>query len=199
MIWNEEAAYVDFKTVYNNLCAELGVSCINYWSCQHLAPYITYILKYLNKKIVTLDSKEILDKLEIIFQTFDHGADLIVHEKVLDLAGEVGVLDQGADDVVKYNQDRFVFCWSNILSSLIERLKPQYYDLLNPAEPNTCPCSCTQGETYKDWEAYTSGVWPEDEESSYYNFSSYRSWRTSSDVPECLCSGRIKTDNEGSY
>lgn len=196
MKWDKETGFVEFKTSYRSFRNSLGLSEVDYRTRLELAPYITRIFQFLNKEMILLgDKATIKDKLERIFKIFEEGSDKIVDEKALELAKELELTDKTVDDEVKYNQDRFVFCWTNIMSTLCERLRLQYFDILHPRPSDgECPCHCGKGQTQKDWENWTSGIWPEDEEASRYvgGLSGQPSWRPSANISECLCGGRIK-------
>lgn len=173
MKWNSEEGYVQYKTVLNDLMSRLGLGAVDYHVRPELAPYITKILTYLDKELILLgDDAEILEKLNRIFDIFDYGADLIVDLNAETLAIEVGcegaagnVEETDDPDYVEYYSDRFIFSWTNVLSCLVTRLKLMYSGLLAETVSQGCYCCCgSKGETWKDWEAWSSGVYPEDEE-----------------------------------
>lgn len=123
-------------------------------------------------------------------------------ESSYDETGEGDVLDDDEPDtsedtevgegIVPYDQDRFVFSWSNVMSSLVTRLKIQYASLLYEPVQQGCPCCCGKGESWKDWEGYTSGVYPEDEEYSNYSFAETSNhWKTTASQRECGCGYRV--------
>lgn len=192
MKWNDEEGYVAYKTSLQSLKSLLGVSEVDYTLRCELAPYITYILQYLVKKLVLLgEDVGMKQRLQEVFDTFDMGASKIVSGGAFDLAWELGIT--GGDVYVEgseipYDQDRFVFAWSNVLTALVVRLKLQYASLLYQNPSNDCPCQdCSPGQGTKDFEDWRSGVYPEDEEYSYYNWNESNSpgWRTSVSYPEC--------------
>jgi hypothetical protein len=169
MKWNSEEGYYDYTMALDTLEETLGIGTVDFLVRSELAPYLTKILQYINKNIIKevgLDA-ETLDKINVVQDLFDEGADLICTERALILAEKVDVLDESEDDETKYDQDRFVFCWSNVLSSLLTRLKIMYSSLLTEEEDYDCPCCCHKGQTWEDWEDYTSKVWPEDENYDY--------------------------------
>ena len=197
MKWNNSEGYVEYKQALEFVENSLQINELNFVIRPALAPYMTRILQYLVKRLIILgDDSDILEKLQEIFDTFDYGADKIVDLNAEDLADEVGVLDVDEEDEVKYEQDRFVFSWSNLMTSLVERLKLQYASLLYQAPEQGCSCSCGNGETWKDFEAYTSGIWPEDEEYSTYDFGGVRTSPYTS-TSGCACGGqRLKSNYE---
>lgn len=191
MKWNDKRGYLTYQSALQSLKAQLGISNIDYTLRCELAPYITYILDYLNKRIILLGSTDLKIKLQEIFDIFELGTDKIVSGAVLDLVWELGI-DTGDiyvdDEEIPYNQDRFVFSWSNIMTALVVRLKFQYAALLAQPESNECPCSngCGHGQSTSDFESWQSGVYPEDEEYSYYAYNDTASlWRTDAEYPEC--------------
>lgn len=174
MKWDSSEGYVEYKQALNFLDTTLEIKNLNYVLRTELAPYMTRIIQYVNKKLITLgDDAEMTDKLQLVFDTFDYGAELIIGYKADTLAGEVNVLDTGTevDGDTMYSKDRFIFSWTNFMTSLVERLRTQYASLLYQAPSQGCSCSCANGETWKDFEAYSSGVNPEDEEYSTYDFT----------------------------
>ena len=191
MKWNDKRGYLTYQTALQSLKAQLGVSNIDYTLRCELAPYITYILDYLNKRIILLGTVNLKTKLQEIFDIFELGTDKIISGGVLDLVWELG-MDTGDiyvdDEEIPYNQDRFIFSWSNIMTALVVRLKFQYASLLNQPESNECLCSngCSHGQSTSDFESWQSGVYPEDEEYSYYAYNDTVSlWRTDAEYPEC--------------
>ncbi len=110
---------------------------------------------------------------------------------------EGDVLDDGDEDegqtawegTTPYVGDRFVYSWANILGTLVTRLKIQYASLLYEPETQGCPCCCgyTAGNTQKDIESWTSGVYPEDEE---YSTAPTQTATTVMSRNECGCNYR---------
>lgn len=197
MKWNNEDGYVIYKQSLQAIKSFLGISQIDYVMRCELAPYITYILNYLSKRLILLgDDSDIKLYIQEIFNIHDWGADKIINNSVRDMLMEIGI-DEGdiyvEDKEIPYNQDRFVFTWSNILTALVVRLKFQYSSLLAQPIDTDCPCNdCTKGQTVTDFENWQSGIYPEDESYSWYNYSeSVSSWRVNNDTPECTnCSRR---------
>lgn len=233
MKWNSKEGYVEYKAALDGVMNSLGLGAVDFTVRSELAPYLTGILRYLNKKLILLGSDDILEKLQEIFNIFDYGADLIVADEGLQLAKEVGiwiegeeinpssgddenedgeegeVLDDGDEDeeeenendettedfdLIPYDQDRFIFSWTNVMSCLVTRLKLQYSSLLTEPTIQGCGCCCGKGETWQDWESYSSGVWPEDEEYGTYDYgTTTTSWRVTSGIPQCGCSYRTSS------
>lgn len=190
MKWNNETGYIDYKSSLQSILTLLNISQIDYYleKCE-LIPYITYILKYINKRLLLLNTEDIRILIQEVFDIHDKGADDIILGCTRNLIREIGI-DEGdvwvENEEIPYNQDRFIYSWSNVLTALVTRLKLQYSYLLNQPISNDCPCECEPGQDTKDFENWTSGVYPEDESYSYYNYSDKNTgWRIGNDIPEC--------------
>ena len=198
MIWKNKEGFRDYSISLSSLKKLLGIEMVDYEVRPELAPYLVYIIKHLNNLLVDAgESASTIDKLKVIFDEHERGADLIVGLKGINLAKEIGIETDNTwgsvnDFFVPYEEDRFVFCWTDVMSSLITRLKIQYAHLLvDPViQGCKCTCGCGTGETTKDWEKYTSGVWPEDEKYSNLDYGTTSSWRLGNDKPECTCCSR---------
>ena len=195
MIWDNKKGYQEYKESLGNIKNSLGLTNDDSWFLinQDLAPYITSILKWISGKLIEQgENADIKDKLGLIFDLFEDGSEKIIALEGKSLAEEIGIetekLSPDDPNYLTYEQDRFIFSWTNILSSLVEHLKLQYASILQDPITQGCPCSCGKGETIKDWESYTSGIYPEDEEYSEYGLRGVPS--TTSPIPECTCAYR---------
>jgi hypothetical protein len=214
--WNADEGYLQYKVALSDLMKRLGLGAVDYHVRPELAPYITKILEFVDKKLVLLgDDADILEKLNTIFELFDYGADLIVALQADTLATEVGVYDEEIPteeetlddqddteeeesneeegDYIIYSRDRFIFSWTNVMSCLVTRLKLMYAGLLVEPVSQGCACCCgSTGETYKDWEAWSSGIYPQDEE---YDINDYQLGTTQnygiSKGSQCTCGYRL--------
>ena len=190
MIWKSKEGFRDYNISLSSLKKLLGIEMVDYEVRPELAPYLVYIIKHLNNLLVDAgESAGIIDKLKVIFDEQERGADMIVNLNGIKLAKEIGIETDNTwgsvnDFFVPYEEDIFVFCWSNVMSSLITRLKIQYAHLLVDPIVQGCKCTCGTGETIKDWEKYTSGVWPEDEKYSNLDYGTTSSWRLGNDKSE---------------
>ena len=193
MKWNDKTGYITYKVALQNIKSYLGLSEIDYFMRCELAPYITYILDYISNRLVLLsEDSGIKEYIQEVFTIREEGESKIIYGAVDDLRSEVGI-DPGEIYVdgceIPYVEDRFIYSWSNIMTALLVRIKFQYASLFAQDPNNDCPCgdSCYPGQTVKDFESWTSGVYPEDEEHSYYNYEDATStgWRVNNDVPEC--------------
>lgn len=193
MKWNDKTGYITYKVALQNIKSYLGISEIDYFMRCELAPYITYILDYISKRLVLLsEDSGIKEYIQEVFTIREEGESKIIYGAVDELRSEVGI-DNGEiyveDSEIPYVEDRFIYSWSNIMTALLVRIKFQYAGLLAQDPNNDCPCgdTCYPGQTIKDFESWTSGVYPEDEEYSYYNYKDVTStdWRVNNDIPEC--------------
>ena len=198
MIWNIEEGYLKYKASLDNLKQRLGIGAVDYEVRPELAPYITEILGYLDMRLIQLgDDAEIIDKLNEIFDIFSYGADLIVGLEANTLAEEIGIdiseENSEHEDYIPYYSDRFIFAWTNVLSCLVTRLKLTYAGLLTETVSQGCPCCCgSEGETWKDWESWSSGIYPEDEEYGVYNLGTTQTYRAGGkNGNSCNCGYRL--------
>lgn len=194
MKWNPTDGYVQYSEATYSIKKRLGLGILDHEVRPELAPYVTQTYKYLVENLVELgEDADMLEKLKKIFDIFSMGSDLIVANRALDLGKliNLSVTDEPGDEVL-YNQERFIFSWSNVMSCLVTRLKIIYANLLEDPVLQGCPCLCGRGETFKDWEKYTSGVYQDDEEYSNYKYNTTSTWRPNSKYPECGCGYRIK-------
>lgn len=195
MIWDNTKGYQEYKESLEYIKNSLGLTNDDSWFLinRELAPYITSILKWISGKLIELgENTDIKEKLGLVFDLFEDGSEKIIALEGKSLAEEIGIetekLSSDDSNYLTYEQDRFIFSWTNILSSLVEHLKLQYASVLRDSITQGCSCSCGRGETIKDWESYTSGVYPEDEEYSEYGLRGVPS--TTSPIPECTCAYR---------
>ena len=193
MKWNDKSGFITYKIALQNIKSYLGISEIDYFMRYELAPYITYILDYISKRLVLLsEDSGIKEYIQEVFTIREEGESKIIYGAVDDLRRELGI-DPGEiyvdGEEIPYIEDRFIYSWSNVMTALLVRIKFQYAGLLAQDPNNECPCgdTCYPGQTIKDFESWTSGVYPEDEEYSYYNYKDATStdWRVNNDIPEC--------------
>lgn len=168
MTWNNQECYTLYTQYLEYLKSSLGISQVDYYMGRsELLPYYTQITKYLNERLIILGTDDIKTKIIEILNIFDHGAELICNCGTLDLAREVGISSGDPE----YMCCRFVFSWTNALSTLCLRLKFQYAYLFEPEyDPFCCRCGAI-GETYEDYESWTSGVYPNDESYDRTNYT----------------------------
>lgn len=193
MKWNDKTGYIIYKTSLQNIKSLLGISQIDYSYRCELIPYITYILDYINKRLVFIpDDSDITVYINEIIDIKNHGEDKILYQAVDELRSELGI-DPGEiyvdNSEIPYDENRFVYSWSNVITSLLVRIKYQYQYLFTQNKDTDCQCGdeCSPGQSVKDFETWTSKVYPEDEEYNYYNYTDSTStgWRVGNDNPEC--------------
>lgn len=187
MKWNNEKGYLTFQSSYNNLKVFLGISTIDLVESCEFIPYYTYILKHLSDRLILLIDTDMKSRIQEVFDIFELGVEKIAACATLDLAWDLDI--ETSDFYIEgreipYNQEHLVFAWTSLYTSLCTRLKLQYSHLLY--QSNNDICGCVAGETTKDFESWTSGVYPEDEEYPNYSIASKNtSWRTGVDNVEC--------------
>lgn len=185
MKWNKKSGYLDRISAETTLKNFLGLRTLDYYVDKEVRidivdkkdetlikneeifiPYYTYIMKYLNEKLILLGDTDIKSRVEKIFKIFELGAEKIAHKATLDLVRAVGIeTDNLVEDEnnILYDQDRFVFAWSSFMTFLYLRLKLQYASLFKEEYDGEC-CRCgAKGQTESDYESWTSKVYPEDE------------------------------------
>lgn len=194
MKWNKSSGYVERLSAETTLKNFLGINTLDYYVDKAgeneeslFIPYYTYIMKYLNEKFIILGETDIKLKIKEFERIFINGNEKIAANATLDVVRAVGIEthsefeDERIHDVVIdedniiYNQDRFVFAWTNLMTSLWMRLKFQYANLFIEEYDGDC-CKCgAKGQTENDYESWCSGVFPEDE---LYNRGYYESERS---------------------
>lgn len=187
MKWNNESGFLTFQTSITSLKNLLGITNLVLVDRSELAPYYTYILKFLNEKLILLGDVSKSERIKEVFSIFEYGADKIILNATLDLAWELGIdtadyYREGTD--IPYNQEYLVFSWSNLMTELCTILR-LYYPLQVQGEDSTnCSCSCSSGITTEELESWSSGVYPDD--CTYTGQTSTNSfWRSSAETAEC--------------
>lgn len=181
MVWDLDECYIKYQQVSDYLKNALGISQLDLdLERKVLLPYQTQIIEYLNKRLIALGSDNIKVKVQEIFDIFSWGADLICSKGAVELAWQVGIGTESEN----YDQDRFVFSWADLMSTLRLRLKLQYAYLFaqDTAECEDCCCCGKPGDTTADYESWTSGVYPEDEVYDRTNYGRVTTaWEVSKD------------------
>lgn len=178
MVWNYDECFILYTQNSKYLLDSLGISQFDfYMNLPQMLPYQVQIINYLNNRLILLGIDDIKAKIEEILRIFRYGAELICNKGTLDLAYDVNI--DTSNEL--YDQDIFVFTWSNALTSLCMRLKFQYANLFVEDQNWDC-CTCLpKGQTVKDYESWTSGIYPEDEEYDRSNYiRSNSAWSTTS-------------------
>jgi hypothetical protein len=182
MLWDTEECYLKYVQVSDFLKGILGISQLDIdLDRKVLLPYQTQIIDYLNTRLIKLGTDDIKAKLNEVFDIFSWGADLICSEAAIELGRQIGI---GTENEL-YDQDRFVFSWTDLMSTLRLRLKLQYAYLFASEDSgldDNCCCCHTAGETTADYESWQSGVNPNDEVYDRTNYDRVNSsWKVSKD------------------
>lgn len=298
MIWNNSNGFFMYQKAAEILYTYLGINTVDIYKRDQLKPYVSFIVNYIADQLLIMgNNSEMKDRVQMIFDTFDMGADLIINEKADELATLIGMdispidvtpiyppvnppedtpeeelpeeddnntgestgekvvggliingpdttddtiinlenteeneentpetpdndntgeeeggeneEEEGGEDnenenenvtpiipdtnekgEVRYIRDRFIFSWTNILTALTIRLKFTYPHFFVDEYNGEC-CTCTsKGQTTKDYDTWTSGVYPEDEMYDrtllYRNRSAWGTSKTIADV-DCGC------------
>ena len=131
MIWNAEEGYTRYKVSLDNLKTRLKIGAVDYEVRPELAPYITEILEYLDKRLIALgDDADIIEKLNEIFDIFSYGADLIVGLESNVLAEEVGMdISENNASFVKVDEENYYYEISKeqVISYLKARMNKYQY------------------------------------------------------------------------
>ena len=161
MIW-DDSYFIKHEQAESWLKQKLGLTQLDYWSERAvLIPYYYYIINYLDIQLTNLGTDDIKELVEEVLRIFEWGGDLIIAHQTHDLAEYVGFFD--GESNMEFDQEYFVFCWADFMSTLRLRLKFQY-GYLFAQEPDGECCVCgARGQTETDYESWESGVYPEDE------------------------------------
>ena len=182
MLWDSDECYLKFVQVSDFLKGMLGISQLDIdLDRKVLLPYQTQIIDYLNMRLIKLGTENIKARIDEVFDAFSWGADLICSEAAIELGRQVGI---GTENE-QYDQDRFVFSWADLMSTLRLRLKLQYAYLFASDDSgldDNCCCCHSAGETVADYESWQSGVNPNDEVYDRTNYDRVNSsWKVSKD------------------
>ena len=202
MIWNTTDCNIIFAQILSYLLSTLGLTQLDIYKIEKetttenegeevvnrdalLLPYHTVIVQYLNEQLIALDTDDIKTKVQKILDIFDWGADLICTTRAEELGNCIGIDTQSEN----YDQDRFVFAWTNLMTSLCIRLKLQYLYLFDQdVSTDCCNCNKSKGQTQEDYESWSSGVYPNDETYDRTNYTRTGSaWGLTNPPTPCEC------------
>lgn len=182
MQWNEQETYIKYKSSLTSIRNILGIGIPDIYMRPELAYYITMIYSYINKRLIMLgENQELKTYIQEVFDIFLEGADRIVMCDALGLAVECGI--DTSEEVEEsdcwtsapYCQDRFVFCWSNILTTLYIILSNTYASLLAQEQEDCCCCGgnncCRVVNPCNELDGWSSGIYPEDENKEWNSFT----------------------------
>lgn len=179
MTWDLEQCYFEYQESITYLLKTLGLTQLDHTKNREvLYPYYNQELRYLNRELMINTEDNIKAKIQKVYEVADNGSTMICTSRARDWAEEIGVETESEN----YDQDRFVFSWADLLSTLILRLKFQYAHLFAQEYDDDCGCSCGRGDTIEKYESWVSGVYPEDYEYDRTNYlRTNTNWGTSED------------------
>lgn len=174
MKWNKLNGKVRFKEAESMLKHYLEINNYDFFDINNelLLPYLTVIMEHLNKKIALAggDDLSITDRVRLIYKIFDYGTKKILTKSTLGLVYEleISTKEDASPDNIAYDQDLFIFVWSNFLSSLCIRLKFLYSVAFQnerlEKEEELRQVKYPKGDTWEDYESWRTDIYPEDEE-----------------------------------
>lgn len=113
---------------------------------------VVKILEYLVRRILRLgDTVGTLDKVSEVLEVYEEGCDLLLGSQEDDLSKILGL---------ESPSKTFVFTWTSVMTGIVTQLR-MTYPQRSPQVP--WDCGCPPGDTWKDWETYSPGVYLEDE------------------------------------
>lgn len=133
-----------------------------------LYPYYNAILSHVNGKLansVASGKDEIKSLVQVVFDEFSHGADLICDLKTSELAVEV---ENIYNNLEGYSDERMAFSWGHVMTALCVILRLMYGYLFENEECDCCNCittekkCCCQNST-AEYESWVSNVYAEDD------------------------------------
>lgn len=176
MIWEpSEVVYVEYQEALSYFLRALGLTQLDHRKNREvLYPYYLQYIKYMNWVFINETEDNIKAKIEKVLEISDLGSTYICTKEpedsnsdlTLDWAQRIGV----EVDSDHFDKDRFVFSWSDFMSTLCLRLKFQYAHLFAQEVDDSCGCKCGKGQTEEDYESWVSGVYPQDEEYDRTNY-----------------------------
>jgi len=165
--------YETYTNLVELLQTRLGINTIDWQEYPELEDDLINILTYVNNELSKLGSSaKMKDKLDKVFEIQEYGTKLIIEHKAQHSSTGVAIgareayywiMPEGTAEPTEYKLAKFVFCWADFFGSLCTRLRITYASLYYQPQEQGCPCPCGHGEHQSDWENYTSGVWPTDE------------------------------------
>lgn len=181
MKWNSKDGYFRYQTALRSFESLLGLGAIDWDITCELAPYATQILEYLNRQLIPQDTLK--SRVMEVIDMWNEGRDDIVFDRCQNLLYKMNIDDGDYyldDEEIPYRQDRFVLCWTNMMTALIVRLKFQYQQIFQEPELD---CHLCGQISESDFSKFT---YPDlDVELGLPNGD--MGWRTglSDDTPEC--------------
>ena len=173
MKWDKMRGKVRFKTAEELIKTLLEINIFDFYDINNekLLPYLTIIIEYLNKRLLLIGGTKasMIKRLQELDRIFKYGTNKILNDSVLDLVYEmeISVKEDVTPDYVPFNNDLFIFTWTNFLSSLCVRTKFIYNQLLTDydkeLEEMKHQPKFPKGDTVFEIESWRSDVFPDDE------------------------------------
>lgn len=191
MKWNSIDGFREYEIAKDGLNSKLGIREIPHIDRCELIPYITYIYRYLHTSLVDLGpNSDLKTRIVKILDINTTGLDLIISHATLNLARRIGIsssTDYIEDEEIPYDQERLVYCWGHVLTTIIYMLRLQYpqYFLPPKDEPGDCHCKKCHGQDTADYESWTSGVYPVEEAVETDLGILTKPWRVVTKYPGC--------------
>lgn len=190
MKWNSIDGFREYEIAKDGLNSKLGLRGIPHLDRCELIPYITYIYRYLHTSLIDLGpNSDLKTRIVKILDINTTGIDLIINHSTLDLVRRLGIsnsTDYIEDEEIPYDQERFVYCWGHVLTTITYMLRLQYPQFFLPPRDNLdCHCKKCHGQDASDYESWTSGVYPSEEEVDTDLGILTKPWRMVTKDPGC--------------
>lgn len=196
MIWEYSKCQAEYTEVVEYFKNSLGLYALDH-DLDHkvLLPYYTAIIKWTNAKLIAEATEDMRAKVSLILDLYTYVADQVCLGPVIGVEDPITGAQELAKEILgeniledeNYDQDRFIFCLGDFFSSLRLRLKFQYIHFFEQEVSGDC-CTCgAKGQDEDDYESWTSGSYPNDEEYDRANYMKPNSaWKVSKDrVCDC--------------
>ena len=175
MKWSKLEAKSRFKQAESMLKHYLEIKTYDFYDINNptLIPYLTVLMEYLNKRLSLAggDDLSIADRVREIYKIFDYGTEKIITKSTKNLVYEMEISTKSdiTPDNIPFDQELFIFVWTNFMSSLCIRLKFLYSIVFQKEreekeeELNNLG-KLPKGENWDDFESWRTDVYPDDEE-----------------------------------
>ena len=148
--------YIKYLGYRDNLRTLLELGDVTDYDVREVTSEIlTKVMGYLTSELLSLDTTDLKEKIEKTLEIAESGNTKI-------LGGDVKSLIKEITGEEETDSDKFIFVWANFFGALKTRLLIQHASLFYTPNDVDCPCSCSKGDL--NWDSYTSGVYPGEEE-----------------------------------
>ena len=94
MEW-DNTYYSKLEQASSFLKTKLGISTLDYWKTRAaLTPYYYYIISYLNDVLINSGTEDLKSLVQLVFDTFEWGGDLIIAHNTQELGETIGLGDE---------------------------------------------------------------------------------------------------------